>query len=50
MNNPYNTQVTPIREIIEKQLPSGLETTADMLLEFMSKRSVEYVECGLILV
>lgn len=23
MNNPYNTQATPIREIIENQLPYG---------------------------
>ena len=36
MNNPYNTQTTPIREIIEKRLPYGLETTADMLLEIWS--------------
>ena len=43
MNNPYNTQATPIREVIEKQLPYGLETTADMLLEFMSKSDDEHL-------
>lgn len=41
MNNPYYIQATPIREIIEKQLPYGLETTADMLLGFMSKSDDE---------
>jgi hypothetical protein len=43
MNNPYNIQATPIREVIEKQLPYGLETTADMLLEFMSKSDDEHL-------
>lgn len=44
MNNPYNTQAALIREIIEKQLPYGLETTADMLLEFMSKSDDEQLK------
>lgn len=43
MNNPYNIQATPIKEIIENQLPYGLETTADMLLEFMSKSDDEHL-------
>lgn len=43
MNNPYNTQATPIREIIEKQLPNGLGITADMLLEFMHKSGDEHL-------
>lgn len=44
MNNPYNTQATLIREIIEKHLPYGLETTADMLLEFLSKSDDEQLK------
>ena len=44
MNNPYYIQATPIREIIEKQLPYGLETTADLLLEFMSKSDDEHLK------
>ena len=43
MNNLYNIQVPPIRKIIEKQLPYGLETTANMLLEFMSKSDDEHL-------
>ena len=37
MKNPYISQVLSIKEEVKKQLPSGLETTADLLLEFMSK-------------
>ena len=39
MNNPYYNQTTvlSISKIIESQLPKGLETTADLLLDFMSK-------------
>lgn len=35
MKNPYLLQILPIKEVIKKQLPYGLETTADLLLEFM---------------
>ena len=31
------SQILPIKEEVKKQLPYGLETTADLLLEFMSK-------------
>ena len=44
MQNPYLMKATPIREIILKQLPFGLETTADMLLEFMSKSNDEHLK------
>ncbi len=33
MKNPYIPQVFPSKEKIKKQLPYGLETTADLLLE-----------------
>ena len=41
MKNPYIPQVLSIKEEIKKQLPFGLETTADLLLEFMSKSENE---------
>lgn len=41
MENPYISQVLYIKEEVKKQLPSGLETTADLLLEFMSKSNDE---------
>ena len=41
MQNPYYTQSIFIREIVKAQLPYGLETSADMLLEFMSKSNDE---------
>lgn len=41
MQNPYYTQSASIRKIVNKQLPDGLDTTADMLLEFMSKSNDE---------
>ena len=41
MKNPYISQVLYIKEEVKKQLPNGLETTADMLLEFMSKSNDE---------
>ena len=37
MKNPYISQVLSIKEEVKKRLPCGLDTTADMLLEFMSK-------------
>ena len=41
MKNPYISQVLPIKEEPKKQLPYGLETTADLLLEFMSRSKDE---------
>lgn len=41
MKNPYISQVLYIKEEVKKQLPSGLETTADLLLDFMSKSNDE---------
>ncbi len=41
MKNPYISQILSIKEELKKQLPYGLETTADMLLEFMSKSKDE---------
>lgn len=41
MKNPYISQVLSIKEEVKKQLPYGLETTADMLLEFMSRSKDE---------
>ncbi len=37
MKNPYTLQVFSFKEEVNKQLPYGLETTAELLLEFMSK-------------
>ncbi len=33
MKNPYIPQILSIKEEAKKQLPFGLETTADLLLE-----------------
>ncbi|MFW5604341.1 MAG: hypothetical protein ACOCNJ_06765, partial [Bacteroidales bacterium] len=41
MKNPYISQVLSIQEEVKKQLPYGLETTADLLLEFMSRSKDE---------
>lgn len=41
MRNPYMSQVLPIKEDAKKQLPYGLETTADLLLELMGKSKDE---------
>ena len=41
MKNPYISQALSIQEEVKKQLPYGLETTADLLLEFMSKSKDE---------
>ena len=41
MKNSYISQVLSVKEEVKKQLPYGLETTADLLLEFMSKRKDE---------
>lgn len=44
MQNPYYTQSASIRKIVNKQLPDGLDTTADMLLELMSKSNDEQLK------
>ena len=41
MQTSYYTQSAAIRKIVNEQLPNGLETTADMLLESMSKSNDE---------
>ena len=41
MNNPYISQVLSIKEEVKKQLPYGLETTGNLMLEFMSKSKDE---------
>lgn len=41
MQNPYYTQSAAIRKIVNEQLPNGLETTADMLFDFMSNSNDE---------
>lgn len=41
MKNPYMSQVLSIQEEVKKHLPNGLETTANMLLEFMSRSKDE---------
>ena len=41
MNNPYISQVLSIQEEVKKQLPYGLETTGELLLEFMSRSKDE---------
>ena len=42
MKNPFIYQVLSIKEALKKQLPYGLETTADLLLDFMSKSNDEH--------
>ena len=41
MNNPYISQVLSIKEEVKKQLPYGLETTGNLMLEFMSRSKDE---------
>ena len=41
MNNPYISQVISIQEDGKKLLPYGLETTGNLMLEFMSKSKDE---------
>ena len=41
MQNPYYTQSAAIRKIVNEQLPNGLDTTSDLLLEYMSKSKDE---------
>ena len=41
MTNPYISQILSIKEEVKKQLPYGLETTGNLMLEFMSKSKDE---------
>lgn len=41
MKNPYISQVLSIQEEVKKQLPYGLKTTGNLMLEFMSKSNDE---------
>ena len=41
MKNPYISQVLSIKEEVKKHLPCGLETTGNLMLEFMSKSKDE---------
>ena len=41
MKNPYISQVLSIKEEVKKQLPYGLETTGELMLEFMSRSKDE---------
>lgn len=41
MKNPYISQVLSIQEEVKKQLPFGLETTGELMLEFMSRSKDE---------
>ena len=41
MKNPYMSQVLSIQEEVKKQLPYGLKTTGNLMLEFMSKNNDE---------
>lgn len=41
MKNPYISQVLSIQEEVKKQLPYGLKTTGNLMLEFMSKSKDE---------
>jgi hypothetical protein len=41
MKNPFISQVLSIQEEVKKHLPYGLETTGNLMLEFMSKSKDE---------
>lgn len=41
MKNPYISQVLSIQKEVKKQLPFGLETTGNLMLEFMSRSKDE---------
>lgn len=40
MKNPYLLQILPNKEVIKKQLPYGLETTADLMLGIVTLQIV----------
>lgn len=44
MENPYNMQASTIRSEVFKILPHGIDSTADLLLEFMSKSDDEHLK------
>lgn len=41
MINPYTNQILSFKEKIRKMMPNGLETTANMMLDFMSNSDDE---------
>ena len=41
MKNPYISQVLSIQKEVKKYLPYGLETTGNLMLEFMSRSKDE---------
>ena len=41
MINPYTNQILSLKEKIRKMMPNGLETTANMMLDFMSNSEDE---------
>jgi len=41
MQNPYYIQMADIREELKEKLPNGIETTAELLLDCMSKSKNE---------
>ena len=41
MTNPYISQILSIKEEVKKQLPYGLKTTGNLMLEFMSRSKDE---------
>ncbi len=46
MKNPHISQALTLKNEVVKFLPKGLETTADMLLEFMSKSDDEHLRAS----
>ena len=46
MKNPYISQALTLKNEVGKLLPNGLETTADMPLEFMSKSDDEQLRAS----
>lgn len=46
MKNPYISQALTLKNEVGKFLPNGLETTADMLLEFMSNSYDEHLRAS----
>lgn len=46
MKNPYISQALTLKNEVGKLLPNGLETTADMPLEFMSKSDDEHLRAS----
>ena len=47
MKNLYISQALTLKNGVAKNLPNGLESTADVLLEFISKRDDEHIRLHL---